>query len=145
MTACIASYFSMSHIVYIDRASPENYSCEIIGSSYENLENEMFLSIRFLYLPSSSHTPHTCTHSCLRRNTLTADNLYIADITSTGESRVSFSLYARLDGGTISGSALATAVLVRVSAIKCYCMHKLCNSSISLCGCICHNLSPGSP
>ncbi|XP_064385849.1 mucin-like protein [Halichondria panicea] len=46
-----------------------------------------------------------------RRNTLTADNLYIAGITSTGNSRVSFSLYARLGGGILSGSALATAVL----------------------------------
>ncbi len=59
--------------------------------------------------------PYTPMHTCtLRRNTnVTADNLYIADITSTGQYSVSFSLYARLDGGVLNGSALATAVLVR--------------------------------
>ncbi len=59
--------------------------------------------------------PQIHTHSCLRRNTLTADDLYIDDITSTGQSSISFSLYARLDGGILSGSALATAVLVSLS------------------------------
>ncbi len=91
--------------------------------------------IRCLYTLLLPHT-RTCTHSCLRRNTLTADNLYIADITSTGESRVSFNLYARLDGGTISGSALVTAVLVRVS--PCYTIELLL---IIMCGWICHNLN----
>ncbi|XP_064382665.1 uncharacterized protein LOC135331442 [Halichondria panicea] len=46
-----------------------------------------------------------------RRNTLTADNLYIAEIASSGESGISFSMYARLDGGFLSGRTLATTVL----------------------------------
>ena len=54
-------------------------------------------------------TPHTHAHS---GGTLTADNLYIPEIASTGGSSISFSMYARLDGGFLSGSALATAVLV---------------------------------
>ena len=56
-------------------------------------------------------------HSCLRRNTLTADDLYIDNITSTGESSISFNLYARLNGGILNGSALATAVLVSLSLL----------------------------
>ncbi len=52
-----------------------------------------------------------------RRNTFTDDNIYIADI--AGVNSVSFSLYARLDGGFLSGSVLATAVLVSLS---CTCM-----------------------
>ncbi len=62
--------------------------------------------------PPHIHTPHT---RPLRRNTLTADNLYIAEIASTGESSIRFNMYARLDGGFLSGSALATAVLVSPS------------------------------
>ncbi len=64
------------------------------------------------YTLTPIHTPHT---RPLRRNTLTADNLYIAEIASSGESSISFNMYARLDGGFLSGSALATAVLVSPS------------------------------
>ncbi len=76
------------------------------------------------HLHSHTHAPPPLPHMpILRRNTLTADNLYIADIASTGESSISFNMYARLNGGFLSGSTLATAVLVSPS---CTCSFNVC-------------------
>ncbi len=73
--------------------------------------------MNYFIAPPPTH-PHT--HP-LRINTLTADNLYIAEIVSTGseKSSIRFSMYARLDGGFLSGSALATAVLVSIIILNC--------------------------
>ena len=74
----------------------------------------------YIILTTSLPPPHTHPHTHpLRINTLTADNLYIAEIASTGseKSSIRFSMYARLDGGFLSGSALETAVIVSIFLI----------------------------
>ncbi len=155
----------MARVLYL-RAFTWSYGIKLIRGKIkkQNMKNHCFCYVFFTFVTIKENRPgnkaiasfmpflynvslplppqHTC---MLRRNTLTADNLYITDITSTGESRVSFNLYARLDGGILNGSALATAVLVRV--FPCYTMESVlmnCSIIIILCaymhGCICLNL-----